>query len=227
MKYQQEKKSGFKYLFSPGNPDKPTVVMFHGYGANAADLYSIADLKFMKDLELNWIFLEAPMAPPQIAMFGGRAWFDVDISHFQKLIMEGRFKEYYSREPENIDKLHDKISLFLEAVRLTPNEVILGGFSQGAMVCTDFMYAKKYKARGLLFLSGTVIRHNLWMEGSLEGIPVFQSHGKHDEVLPVQGAMHFKSISKSKKHQLEIFQGGHEIPLEILKSLSEFLKTIS
>lgn len=226
MKLLNDKKSGLKYLFNPGNPDKPTVIMFHGYGANAADLYSISEVNFIKELELNWVFLDAPMAPPELAMFDGRAWFNVDIAHFQQLIREGRFKEYYAREPEGINNIHDKIELFIESMRLQPNEVILGGFSQGAMVCTDFIYAKNYKPKALLFLSGTVIRQNLWMEGSLEGLPIFQSHGKFDDVLPAQGAQHFKSISKSKTHTLNIFQGGHEIPLETLVQAKAFLEKL-
>lgn len=226
MKLHQDKKSGLKYLFNPGNPDKPTVIMFHGYGANAMDLYSISELNFIKELELNWFFLDGNLAPRELAAFGGRAWFDVDIAHFQRLIAEGRFKDYYSREPENIDELHKKISLFLESMKLLPHEVIMGGFSQGAMVCTDYIYSQNYKPKGLIFLSGTVIRQNLWMAGSLEGIPIFQSHGKMDGTLPVQGAHHFKSISKSKNHKLEVFQGAHEIPIEVLLSMKNYLESL-
>lgn len=226
MKLQLDKKSGLKYLFNPGNPDKATIIMLHGYGANAADLYPISELNFFRDLDLNWIFLEAPLAPPEIAMFGGRAWFNVDIAYFQTLVREGRFKEYYSREPENIAKIHDQISLFIESMRLKPEEIILGGFSQGAMVATDYMYSKNFKPRGLLFLSGTVIRQDAWTTGSLAELPIFQSHGKNDEVLPVGGAHLFKSISKSKKHQLEIFNGGHEIPIEILLQCHKFLSSL-
>lgn len=223
MKLLQDKKSGLKYLFNAGNPDQPTVVLLHGYGANAQDLYSISDLRFIKELDLNWLFLDGPLIPPELAAFGGRAWFDVNISHFQTLIQEGRFKEFYSREPENINFLHDKLTLFIESMRLEPKDFYIGGFSQGAMVATDFLYAKKIKPKGLIHLSGTVIRQNLWMSGSLEDIPIFQSHGKFDPVLPVQGAQHFRSISKSKKHHLEIFQGGHEIPIDILLKLKDFL----
>ncbi len=226
MKLQQDKKSGFKYLFNAGYPDKPTVIMFHGYGANAEDLYSLSELNFIKALNLNWLFLDGPLSPPPIAMFGGRAWFDVDINYFQTLIAEGRFKEYYSREPENIELLHDKITLFLESMKLQPTEVILGGFSQGAMVCTDYIYTKKYHPLGLIFLSGTVIKQNLWMKGGLENTPIFQSHGKNDNVLPVQGAHHFKSIAKAKSHHLEIFPGGHEIPMQILQAMKVFLESL-
>ncbi len=223
MKLQQDKKSGLKYLFNAGNPDHPTVIMLHGYGANAQDLYSISELRFIKELDLNWLFLDGPLVPQELQAFGGRAWFTLDIAHFQTLIQEGRFKEFYSREPENINALHEKLSLFIESMRLEAKDFYIGGFSQGAMVATDYLYSSKIKPKGLIHLSGTVIRQNLWMSGSLVETPIFQSHGKMDPVLPVQGAQHFKSISKSKKHHLEIFQGGHEIPLDILLKLKDFL----
>lgn len=223
MKINVEKKSNLKYIFQPGDPDLPTLIVLHGYGANAQDLYPIANLRFLKELNFNWIFLQAPHAPQEIATFGGRAWFNVDIEHFQTLVREKRFSEYYSREPEGINKIHDQIETFIQAMRLNPEELIMAGFSQGAMTITDYIYAKKIKPLGLIHLSGTVIRQKEWMAGSLEGIPIFQSHGQSDPVLPVQGAKHFRSISKSKNHQLEVFPGGHEIPMETLLQIKDFL----
>ncbi len=227
MKLQTDKKSGLKYMFNPGNPDKPTVVIFHGYGANAADLYSISELVSIKGLNYNWLFLEGAEAPPQIAAFGGRAWFNVDIEHFQRLVAENKFKEYYSREPENIDLLHKKISLFLDSMKLDQKDVILAGFSQGAMVCTDFICSAKYKPRALIFMSGTVIRQHKWIESNmLKDLKIFQSHGDKDPVLPAQGAKHFRSLTQSKSHELHLFNGGHEIPVEILTKCKDFLKSL-
>jgi phospholipase/carboxylesterase len=247
MKLQTDKKSGLKYLFNPGDINKPTCVIFHGYGASAENLFPISDVSYIKNLDLNWIFIDGPLSPPEIAMFGGRAWFEVNIEYFQTLIREGRFKEYYSREPEGLDKLYSKVDLFLESMRLKMSDIILGGFSQGAMVATDYIYSKLAKPvisatiststsaqnqtqftkpKALLHWSGTVIRQHIWMNSSLEGLPIFQSHGQFDNVLPVQGAHYFKSISKSKNHRLEVFQGAHEIPLETLIKTSEFLKSI-
>lgn len=239
MKLQTDKKSGLKYLFNPGDINKPTCVIFHGYGASAQNLFPISEVSEIKNLDLNWIFIDGPLAPPEIAMFGGRAWFEVNIEYFQTLIREGRFKEYYSREPEGLEKLYSKVDLFLESMRLEMKDIILGGFSQGAMVATDYIYAKKTKPseaekvdssfvfpKALLHWSGTVIRQQVWMNSSLEGLPIFQSHGQFDNVLPVQGAHYFKSISKSKNHKLDVFQGAHEIPLETLIKTTQFIESV-
>lgn len=38
-----------------GDPDAPTVVMFHGYGASAFDLYPIHEV-LVTDQKFNWVF---------------------------------------------------------------------------------------------------------------------------------------------------------------------------
>lgn len=226
MKYELDKNSGLKYISSLGAPENSSLVILHGFGANAQDLFPISQIDFIKNLNLNWYFLEAPLTSPEIEAFGGKSWFEVDIPYFQSLVAQGRFKEYYARSPKNIDVLHNQIFSFLNSKELQEENTILGGFSQGAMVSTDYLFSTKFKAKGLLHLSGTVIRESLWKKNSLKDIAIFQSHGRHDPVLPLQGALHFKELSGSASHKLEIFDGGHEIPYEILKKMSHFLKNL-
>lgn len=226
MKYLSEPKSNLNYIEFFNDADYPTVVLLHGYGANARDLAGIAEIPEMEALNLNWMFIEAPMAPPDLAMINGRAWFDVDIAYFQSLILQNKFDEYYSRTPENIDYLHDTLEIFFQAKHLNEKNMIIGGFSQGAMVATDHLYEKKLRPLALLYLSGTVIREGLWKTQSLENLKIFQSHGRFDEVLPVHGALHFKEIAKSNDHKIHIFDGGHEIPPKVLFEMYNFLKSL-
>ena len=226
MKYLKESKSDLNYIEFFNDVDYPTVVLLHGYGANARDLAGIAQIAEFEALHLNWMFIEAPLSPPELAMINGRAWFEVDIAHFQNLILQNKFEEYYSRTPENIDYLQDSIEIFFQEKYLNENNMILGGFSQGAMVATDHLYEKKLRPLALLYLSGTVIREGLWKTQTLENLKIFQSHGRFDDVLPVQGALHFKDIAKSNHHKIHIFDGGHEIPPNILFELYNFLKEL-
>lgn len=226
MKYLKESKSDLNYIEFFNDVDYPTVVLLHGYGANARDLAGIAQIAEFEALNLNWIFIEAPLSPPELAMINGRAWFEVNIAHFQNLILQNKFEEYYSRTPENIDYLQDTLEIFFQEKYLNENNMILGGFSQGAMVATDHLYEKKLRPLALLYLSGTVIREGLWKTQTLENLKIFQSHGRFDDVLPVQGALHFKDIAKSNHHKIHIFDGGHEIPPNILFELYKFLKEL-
>lgn len=226
MKYLKEPKSDLRYIEFFNEPEYPTIVLLHGYGANARDLAGIAEIPEFEALKFNWVFIEAPMTPPELAMINGKAWFEVDIAYFQSLVLQNKFDEYYSRTPENIEYLHDTLEIFFKEKRLNESNMILGGFSQGAMVATDHLYEKKLRPLALLYLSGTVIREGLWNTQTLENLKIFQTHGRFDDVLPVQGALHFKEIAKSNHHKIHIFDGGHEIPPNILFEMYNFLKTL-
>lgn len=227
MNYQTDKESNLKYIEFFNDPDFPYIVLLHGYGANAKDLASIAKISEFAALKYNWIFPEALLSPAELQSINGKAWFEVDIAHFQSLVLQNKFDEYYSRSPENIDFIHDSLEIFFKNKKLTEKNMILGGFSQGAMVATDHLYEKKIRPLALLYLSGTVIREGLWKSQSLENLKIFQTHGRFDDVLPVQGALHFKEIAQSKDHKLHVFEGGHEIPPQILFELYTFLKVVN
>lgn len=227
MNYETEKESALRYIEFFNESEYPTIVLLHGYGANARDLAGIARIPEFEALPFNWIFVEAPLEPEELKEINGKAWFNVDIAHFRSLILQNKFDEYYGRTPENIDYLQDSLEIFLRNKKLTEENLILGGFSQGAMVATDHLYEKKIRPLALLHLSGTVIREETWKSQTLEKLKIFQTHGRFDDVLPAQGALHFKEIAKSNHHKLHIFDGGHEIPPKILFELYNFLKDLS
>ena len=224
MNYKIDPHSGLRYLEKENSNNTPVILLLHGYGANAMDLFPISDLKCFKPA--RWIFIEAPHAPPEIAAFGGKSWFHLDIAHFQKLISEGRFDEVYKRHPEDINIVHNKLSIFLDSLLIRPSQLILGGFSQGAITATDFILTKKIKPKALIHFSGSLIKYDIWSQHGFADIPIFQSHGHYDMTLPINGAHKFKELSNSKNHQFEVFEGGHEIPIEILKKCADFLKSL-
>ncbi len=61
-----------------------------------------------------------------------------------------------------------------------------------------------------------------------KGLPVFQSHGMQDEILPYVGAERLRdALSKSGLVvEWHSFRGGHEIPEPVLRRLSTFLTKV-
>ena len=224
MNYKIEKHSGLKYIEKENSKGHQVFVFLHGYGANAMDLFPISHLEYFP--QARWIFIEAPLTSPEIADSGERAWFHLDITHFQTLIVEKRFDEFYNRNPKGIKIVHDQLSTFLNRLCISPEELVLGGFSQGAITVTDFIFTKQIVPQALVFFSGTIINYENWKQQNLTDLPIFQSHGCDDETLPLEGAQKFKDLSNSKNHQFEIFKGGHEIPPQILKKCADFLKAL-
>ena len=59
-------------------------------------------------------------------------------------------------------------------------------------------------------------------------LPVFQSHGKQDELLPHEGAERLRDtlIHAGLPVEWHSFRGGHEIPRSVLQRLGPFITKV-
>jgi phospholipase/carboxylesterase len=98
------------------------------------------------------------------------------------------------------------------------------------MLSCDLMLRTAQPYAGLIQLSGTLIAKQEWapLLPKRKGLPVFQSHGMQDEILPYQGAMLLRD--ELNKFGLTVewiaFHGGHEIPNVVLKRLGTFIQSV-
>ena len=65
-----------------GGGDGPVVILMHGYGAGGDDLVPLAQMMPVAP-RVRFVFPAAPFTPPELAMFGGRAWWPIDIEALQ------------------------------------------------------------------------------------------------------------------------------------------------
>ena len=110
--------------------------MLHGYGANGKDLVGLSQVPELSKLDLNWYFLEAPLSPPELAMFGGRAWFSLTLSSFNPNMNADALEKFYAMETsefkDSLQAIKDSIwDLDLKG------KTYIGGFSQGAMMASN------------------------------------------------------------------------------------------
>ncbi len=215
------------YLEIKNGENLPTVVLLHGYGANMRDLAPLATL--LPELKnYNWIFPDGMLKVEIGPHMYGKAWFPIDMHLLNTAMMTGGFEHLFSEQyPEGMQTSTDLLKNFLKDH--VPGELILGGFSQGSMMATDLVFNAKVKAKALVLLSSTLVARTR-LESSLANfdkkIPVFQSHGTGDPVLPLHMARKLKEVMTA--NQLEVdyheFPGGHEIPPRVLQSFIQFLK---
>jgi phospholipase/carboxylesterase len=103
---------------------------------------------------------------------------------------------------------------------------LVGGFSQGAMLTCDLIMRTALPFAGLIQLSGSLLARQDWrpLVGKRAGLPVFQSHGTQDPILPYVMAERLRDelIAAGLTVQWHGFQGGHEIPEPVLSRLSGF-----
>jgi phospholipase/carboxylesterase len=222
MKKQNQTKN-LKTYFVENDSSKPTIIMLHGYGANGRDLAGLASYPAISKLDHNWVFIEAPLSPPELAAFGGFAWFNLTLSSFGPNMSAKTLEEFYGMTT-------DEFKQSLEAVESTiwdldlKGDVFVGGFSQGAMMAANVFFKSPHQYKGLIAMSGAPLNFKAWAELS-EPKKIFISHGEQDPVLPVKCGKDLlqKVLEKRGLAEEHWFSGGHEIPPSVLNKLAQFL----
>jgi len=208
----------------PASAGAPVVVCLHGYGADAADLAPLA-----AELELpgpaRWLFPEAPLG---VGPFGpGRAWFPIDEAELMKAQVEGGGLDVSGGRPDGLDAAVACVGAFVAALEVPWGEIILGGFSQGAMVALEAALGAPEAPRGLFLLSTALVDEDSLASRAAgrAGLAFFQSHGRSDPLLPFAGAqrLHEGLASAGLAGDFCPFEGGHTVAAETAKGLERYL----
>lgn len=207
-----------------------TFILFHGYGADAYDLQSLSEV-IVTPTPTHFLFpqgvLEVPIGPG----WTGRAWWQIDIMGLQQAAARGEPRDLSKEKPSALPELRKRVIESIEAMKTPWNQIILGGFSQGAMLATHvFMHAPE-TPRALVSLSGALLdKEDLKAVAQKRaGAPFFASHGKMDTVLDHKGSAQLETFltQAGMKGKLNSFNGAHEIPMEIILKLNEFLQQVA
>jgi phospholipase/carboxylesterase len=213
-------------IVGPPSSDGPVIVLCHGFGASGDDLVSLAEV-FDLGPDVRWVFPAAPLA---IDGFGdGRAWWMIDFDRLERGLVRD------DEQPEGLPAARTALTGVLDAVRaalgVADERVVLGGFSQGAMLACDVALHGERRLAGLVLLSGTLINRGAWEPRmpARAGLPTFQSHGQHDPLLPFAAAERWRDLMRAAGIPVEWhpFRGGHEIPMPVLAALADFLARLT
>jgi phospholipase/carboxylesterase len=207
----------------------PLVLLLHGFGAPGDDLLSLADALDVPT-GTRFVFPEGPLS----LSFGprdARAWWIIDMARIAADQAAGRIRDLSHEIPKGLAPARETMLAFLKEVEqklgADPHRTVLGGFSQGAMLTCDVMLHSDRPYAGLVQLSGNLLAQQVW--GTLmpkrKGMPVFQSHGVQDEILPYVGAERLRDTLSQSGLAVEwhSFRGGHEIPRSVLQRLGPFI----
>ena len=168
-------------IVDPSEAPTGSVIWLHGLGADGNDFLSIVpELKLPDTLPLRYVFPHAPMRPVTINFgYVMRAWFDLVSPQLDQRIDE-----------EGIRASIQLVTKFIEqeeSLGIPSERIILGGFSQGAVIalCTGLCFPKKLG--GVIALSGALpLAERVFSESSEENrdLPIFIAHGTEDPVVP-------------------------------------------
>ena len=87
----------------------PWVILFHGYGADAADLEPLKDY-IPTQKKLNWLFPQGIADVPIVPGWTGKAWWP--------LTMSSLATDFSALKPEGLDKVHKKITSIIDELKV-------------------------------------------------------------------------------------------------------------
>ncbi|MEB3229996.1 MAG: esterase [Leptolyngbyaceae bacterium] len=193
------------------------LVLLHGWGANAADVASMAPYLVPAENPnaLQMLFPDAPFPHP---MPGGRMWYGIPNDYiFGQPPAEPHQQELIASRTQLIEwlqKLGTEYGIPL-------SHTILAGFSQGGAMALDV--GTGLPLAGLMILSG-------YLHDDLQGrpsplCPVLLVHGRHDPVVPLTAAHQSRDRLQAlgatvQYHELDM---GHDIPLTVLELMQTFI----
>jgi phospholipase/carboxylesterase len=226
-----------------GEKGSLTIVLLHGFGAPGDDLVGLApELSSVREggcgPHVELVFPEALHTLQELMIQSAdripseiRAWWMIDLEALER----GERGDRSAEVPPGMAAARDAVNAMLDALAAERARqgrsfrLVLGGFSQGAMLAVDVALAKPERAlEGLVLLSGTMLAEDLWVPrmAARKGLPVFQSHGRVDTILPYAGGdrLRHELVAAGLDVTFDPFDGPHTIPGPTLRRLSDWLR---
>ena len=154
------------------------LVLFHGRGADEHDLFPLLDA-FDPERRLLGVTPRAPLALPP----GGAHWYALG--------------GLPTPDAETFLPTFAQVSTFLDELPVPIERVVLGGFSQGAVMSYALgLGGSRPRPAAIMALSGFFPRvdgFEIDLEG-LDGFPVAIAHGSLDPVIPVDFGRDARSV---------------------------------
>lgn len=203
------------------NQKNTAVILLHGYGASMYDLFELNQCS----QQFDWYF---PQGIREVHGGLGYSWFPIDEQALQSAMMQGTYRNLTNYHPEGIENCVDLLIRFIDD--LPHSNIILGGFSQGAMLTAHLACHLLEKLKALTFFSGNIVAGQL-LESKIQDskIPIFQSHGQNDPILSLQGAKDLAETFSRRGYKVEFhaFDGQHEIPSRIFEKWAQFMQLLA
>lgn len=212
------------------------VILCHGFGAPGNDLVPLVDELIAVEPALASMRFYVPAAPISLGNTGwgdARAWWPINlptVARFQAGDPTA-LREFSKAEPHGMPLARQALLKLVNEVstqtKLPLGRVMLGGFSQGAMLATDVALRLEEAPLGLVVLSGTLLLEDVWgpKARARAGLRVFQTHGRADPILAFVAAGWLRELLVQSGMQVEFepFDGGHTIDPHAPKQLAKFI----
>ena len=211
------------------------VVFCHGFGAPGTDLVPLAGELVAIEPRLadavRFVFPAAPLTLDPQGLPGGRAWWMIDLDKLVAAVERGETRSLHESEPQGLSDAREMLLSLIDDLTgqtgLPISRVVLGGFSQGAMLTTDVALRLPERPAGLCIFSGTLVNEAEWLPRAAKRgpLPVVQSHGTQDPLLSFAAAESLRDALTGAGLAVDFvaFQGMHSIPAEGLRRAARLI----
>lgn len=200
-------------------PKKPTInppllLLLHGYGSNEADLFS-----FAQDLPDDYLIVSA-RAPLSLG-YQSFAWYTINFN---------ATSANFSDIPEAL-KAKKMMVNFIEEIKtifnFNSNDISLLGFSQGSILSYALALSYPEKFKNIVALSGYIKKELFDLKEPLayKNLDFFISHGKQDQVIPLQWAEQTAKFlaNLNISHQFKTYPTGHSVTPQCFNDFKQWL----
>ncbi len=217
----------------------PLLVVFcHGYGASGEDLVPFVPELLEREPRLapvRFAFPAGPLSLGQASWGDSRAWWPLDWLRLAGLSRTAVGRERLRNDvPEGLASARRKLQGCIEALLagsgIGPERVVLGGFSQGAMLAADLALHWEHRPAALVALSSVPITADTWRKlgPRRAGLPVVLSHGRQDPVLPYAEGEALRELLTAAGLAVEFipFDGPHTVHPDALDRVARLLASL-
>lgn len=204
---------------APGTASPWLLVLLHGVGSNEEDLFGLA-------AHVPSNFHVVSLRAPNVMGHGSYAWFQFGVSP------QGQRVIHQAQEAASRRLLADTLASLSRQLGVSPERVVVGGFSQGGIMSLSLLLTQPELVHGAMVLHSRLLDEVLPFVApgaQLQGKQLWVSGGSRDQVLPVA---HSRSI---REHVQELpltlryteFPNAHEITPDELTAAMQWLRQLA
>lgn len=210
-------------VHTPKTEPKGSIIWLHGLGASGDDFVPV--MPHLQCPQFRFVFPHAPIR--RVTLNGGmpmRAWYDI---------------HYLEPGPdrENRAELRASANSVIELIHreqelgLSPNQIILAGFSQGSALALHTAHRFEHPLLGVVALSGYVVEEDTFgVQGHVANskTPFFLAHGTDDMVVPLTRGQRAKELV-SEHHSnttWQTYKMGHEVCMPEIYAIRDWLQEL-
>lgn len=210
------------------------LVLLHGYGSRPETWFALPEAAPFA-AGTRFFFPRAPehTQPPE-GPADGRAWWRLDLASFQRATKQGPISDLSHASPAGLVQARQQVIAFLDELGrrgLDSRRLVLGGFSQGAIVAMDVALHDPRPLAGVMLLSGTLVNEDEWRAHlpARKGLPVLLAHSPEDDVLPYVLADRLRGELQSAGWRVTwlSFAGGHQLTAPVAQAISGFAAAVA